>query len=358
MGQSWVFVADVAVPAASMPAYLTASASPASYRDWPRDLQTDDSEPVTVADVLDDLSRVEHADVVRRDDAISVRAIVSGDTDAWLDLRTPLAAAIRAASTHGGRGELAICGWTDGDDRTVLRVTVEPGQSSAQALKGKDANALRKRAHAAVSAIEERIEAAFRKDAIELPPALAAIHADVVAALACIGDDALLAAARKSNVGFMRKKVFKMLVQHFPEPSALIDALRGGWHAMTTMEAQRVPAVALEILCAADPTAAFRFGRAYLDAGATHWLWRDAAAAAIPFDDGPRAVLAFVHAHLEPYQNWAGTVSVTSTPVVKTLVARADDAIRAEVRGPVGDELASTSESFAIARTYLLEGKS
>ena len=30
---------------------------------------------------------------------------------------------------------------------------------------------------------------------------------------------------------------------------------------------------------------------------------------------------------------------------------------RTEARGPVGDELARPSESFAIARTYLLEGK-
>jgi len=356
MGQSWVFVADVAVPAASMAAYLTASASPATYTDWPRDLQTDDAEPVTVADVLDDLARVEHAEVVRRDDAISVRAIVSGDTDAWLDYRTPLAAAIRAASMYGGSGELVICGWSDGDTRTVLRVAAEPGRSSAQAFKGKDATALRKRAYAAVSAIEEKIESAFRKDAIELPPALAAIHTRVVDALANLGDDALLTAARASNVGFMRKKVFKILVEHFPEPSALLDALRGGWRAMTTMEAQRVPAVALEFLRAANPSAAFQWGRAYLDAGADHWIRSEAAASAIPFDDGPRAVLAFVHAHLPPYQNWAGPISVTKTPLVKAVVARADEAIRGEARGPLGEELASSSESFAIAREHLLDG--
>ncbi len=149
MGTSWTIA--ITLTSVDRPAWLRSKADPKAYDDWPPLLaHAAESKPVAVSKLFAELEkrchvRVDWTYATARQSDLRVAAVVSNDDSFWIDRRTLLAAAVRAASAHGAEGDVCVVNALDNTADTGLVVTAGGG---VNALTGAKRKALQKQLRA------------------------------------------------------------------------------------------------------------------------------------------------------------------------------------------------------------------
>lgn len=316
------------------------------------------------------VERQELSEVCWAGDELRVRAIISNDSDLWLVYRVHLLSALRVAAQYGGRGEIVVCGYSDGGPELATSVTLRAdGSSKLTVSKAAAAERKARKVYRDVDGLLDDLPAP-PPGRLELPKKLAVLYDQVIAALHKAD------AKKLRRLAGRERDVFKgpggaydylTLNELFPSSRQLVDGLAHGWPSMTKHDADRVPALALKLLGGSDRAVAAALAARILAARPGKLLAEQARALTLTAgNDDAASVLAKLRAQLPDQPHYLQHSELPSQPMVAELRKRLPKPLRAAARDelvrvlggerpPAWGEIAPADVVYAFALTLLLE---
>jgi hypothetical protein len=350
MGYSWALTAKVVVPEAQLAAYREHTVTSAELRGAPRPWGNANArEPMTVLAIVEALRAEELVEVTWTDAGLRLAGVLSNDSSTWADLRTHVVAAVRAAASVGGGGDIAIAGWLDG----APEIAFVASGGHFDALEGAEAKAVEQRVHAEVGPIVERFLEASAPSGLTLAEPIAALHRELVAALRKFSPERVFEAVAKRTEPWPSPKSMGALVplaQSFASPRELLDALASGWKNL--YDPGSVPAVVLELLTELDHDTAATLSRRVLSVSPLPPALRAAAESVSVRTDTDAAVIAaleLLRTSIRPKE-----LHVHGHPIVRRLRDASRERVLPIVRRFLADLVAAPLDDQAAAAARAL----